>query len=105
MNIVNDAYKLELGNSGLSFISADRFVTIEDVLKIQDMMIVAKVNSRIVGVIGIRLEQGIADLGPIAVCLSMKGRGIGSRMMRYAETLHTVTMVRVVGYSVDVLPV
>ena len=65
---------------------------------------VAKINRHIVGVIGIGFEQGIANLGPIAVCPDMKGRGIGSKMLRYAETLHQVTMLGVVSCRADVLP-
>ena len=38
MKVVNDAYKVELGNSGVSFKSADRFVTMEDAPKIQDKL-------------------------------------------------------------------
>ena len=104
MEIVNDAYKVELGNSGLSFKSADRFVTVEDALQCNKNLWVAKMKNEIVGVIGISVEDGIADLGPIAVSPAMKGQGVGSWMLRYAETLHPITMVGVVSCRADILP-
>ena len=101
---VNDAYKVELGNSGIGFKSADRFVSMQHALRVMDILNVARIEGKIVGVIGIDVQDGVADLGPIAVDPCLKGNGLGSRLLRYAESLHPITTLGVVSCRTDILP-
>ena len=103
-NVVNNAYALELGDSGLAFKSADRFVTINDAIEMKKDLVVAKTDGKIVGVVGASVENGVAELGPIAVSPAWKGKGIGSKLLRYMENLYPITMVGVVSCRIDLMP-
>ena len=61
MNIVNEAYKIEIGNKGLAFKEFDRLLSVADIVK--ENTHIALVGAQIVGVIGIEKKDTKASLG------------------------------------------
>ena len=59
--VVNQAYKIEIGNTGLAFKQFDRLRSVADIVR--ENIHVALLGSQIVGVVGIELKQDTAALG------------------------------------------
>merc|ERR1719278_454612 len=103
MEVVNKAYKIELGSDGVAFKNADRFASLGDTLAALPHIWVARINNEVVGVIGVDVkDDGSADLGPIAVC--SQGKGVGGALLAWAEDNHPVTTIGVVSCRTDVMP-
>jgi len=103
MEVVNTAYKVEMGNDGVAFKNADRFASLCDVVAALPHIWVARVKNEVVGVIGVDVkDDGSADLGPIAVC--SQGKGVGSALLAWAESKYPVTTIGVVSCRTDVMP-
>ena len=103
-DVVNAAYKLELGDTGIAFKNADRFTSVQDALDMKDDLYVAKIGTDIVGAIGITMGTDSAILGPVAVSPHVQGCGVGGVLLGFAESLHRVTEVGVVSCRTDILP-
>merc|ERR1712130_477872 len=62
MEVVNTAYKVEMGNEGIAFKSGDRFASLADVHAALPHLWVARIQNEVVGVIGVDVkEDGSAD--------------------------------------------
>ena len=61
LEVVNEAYKIEIGNKGLAFKEFDRLQSVSDIVK-EDTHI-AMCGAQIVGVIGIEENGKKASLG------------------------------------------
>ena len=61
LEIVNEAYKIEIGNTGIAFKELDRLRDVSDIVKEETH--VALLGREIVGVVGIELTQDKAHLG------------------------------------------
>merc|ERR1711934_1341868 len=85
MDLVNTAYLVEKGSTGLAFKASDRFVSKEAAFEALPHLWLAKNEAaEVVGVLGVEEEEErVAELGPIAVV--RKGQGIGNLMMDWVE--------------------
>ena len=68
-NIVKAAYTVEMGNSGVSFKNADRYISTKSVLKDLPFIWVLRENEEMIGCIkGVVSHNGqIVEIGPVAV--------------------------------------
>merc|ERR1712172_459784 len=92
LDLINAAYKLEIGDSGLAFKKFDRLQSAEDIEA--DNLHIALVGEAIVGCIVIApgLNPDSANIGPLAV---------RSDLLEYAESKHQETTVDVVSCRTD----
>ena len=70
MEIVNEAYTVETGNSGVAFKNALRYRTVEEVEENLDYFYVLKLEtkSEIIGVVKAKfIDKNTVDIGPFAV--------------------------------------
>ena len=71
MDLVNSAYAVETGNTGVAFKNANRYTRISLVEDALDYLYVLKLDSKpeIIGVIKAQIidDGNIVDLGPIAI--------------------------------------
>ena len=103
-NVVNAAYKIELGNTGIAFKNANRFLSVQEALDLKNDLHVAKIGNQIVGVVGITTMNKSSILGPLGVDPEFQGYGIGRALMDFAESKHRATEVGVVSCRTDLLP-
>ena len=54
IDVVNAAYKVEIGNSGMGFKNEDRIPSLEYGINILDTLLVAQIEENIVGVMGVQ---------------------------------------------------
>ena len=96
MTLVNNAYKVELGTTGISFKSSNRFCGLSEAREAG--LKGARLAGRpgLVGVVGLQLVAGVAELGPLAVHHELTGRGLGTAILREVERRHPLTAVGVV---------
>ena len=108
LEVVNSAYKLELGDSGVAFKTFDRYVDLEHAKEDLEYTHVGKEESgKIVGVICIKLIGDLyADCGPIAVHIDKQGFGFGRRLLNFAKEKHPdrILQVEVVSTRTDLFP-
>ena len=67
LNVVNDAYKATVGDTGKAFKTCNRFANIDQVEKLLDIFWVGELGGKIVGVVGIEVIGDMVDIGPLAV--------------------------------------
>ena len=69
MDLVNDAYDVELGDTGIAFKNARRFRNLGEAQKLLDSFYVLRVDGEMVGAIKARLieNSSIVEIGPVAV--------------------------------------
>ena len=65
LSIVNEAYKIEIGQEGVAFKKFDRLGSTEEILT--DQLHVALIGYQIVGVININTKHNIAELGHLLI--------------------------------------
>ena len=65
LSIVNEAYKIEIGQEGVAFKKFDRLGSTEEILT--DQLHVALIGYQIVGVININTKHNIAELGNLLI--------------------------------------
>ena len=117
LEIVNEAYKIEIGNTGIAFKELDRLRDVSDIVKEETHL--ALLGKEIVGVVGIKLTKDKAHLGelsmsqprrskcwctgPLAVRPGLQKRGIGKVLLNYAEKLRERCEVTVVSCRTDLV--
>ena len=84
-NVVNDAYKPTVGNTGEAFKTCNRFANIDKVEAMLDILWVGELDGKIVGVVGIKVIGDIIDIGPLAVSAKYQRMGIGGQLLDFAE--------------------
>ena len=84
--VVNDAYKVVVGESGESFRKVGRFESIDEVMKINHTLWVAERQEEIVGVVGMKLQENVVEIGPLAVPTRYQRMGIGGKLLDFAES-------------------
>ena len=105
-NLINEAYKIELGEDGVAFKKFDRVMSIDE-LRVDELHIATSEDNTdtavVVGavIIHVRDEDGVAEIGPLAVSPSYQGQGIGSLLLKYAEDRHKVTEIGLVSCRTD----
>lgn len=65
LEIVNGAYKIEIGNTGIAFKELDRLRDVSDIVKEETHL--ALLGREIVGVVGIKLTKDKAHLGELSI--------------------------------------
>ena len=118
LEIVNEAYKIEIGNKGLAFKEFDRLRTVSDIAK--EHIHIALLGVQMVGIIGIEdngrkaclgknknilqcLTLTTSTSGPLAVVPALQGKGIGKALLDYAEDKADITEVGIVSCRTDLL--
>lgn len=72
--LVNNAYKVEIGISGLAFKSANRYRTVAEADTDLEWMYVFEEQSKIIGVVKAQVDDnGVVEIGPIAVDKNHQG--------------------------------
>merc|ERR1712008_135246 len=108
MSIVNSAYSVEEGNTGISFKNTTRFKNlqeVEDCLK-NLYVLEGKLVGQIVGVVCVKMlyENSIASIGPVAVHPDHQGKGYGGKIFDFAESLAKITQIDCVSCRTDLFP-
>lgn len=114
-DIINDAYSVETGDTGISFKNEQRLVDpLEDqlrqgydnrtILKCTDIS-----KNKIVGVLSYEYREEILYFGPFAVLSECKGQGIGKVLLRELKAIGLAHgskyfQIRVVNHRTDLLP-
>ena len=76
MELINEAYEVETGNTGLAFKCQKRYLDLREVQPFLDNFYVLRLEpkSEIIGVVKARLidDSSILDIGPLAVDLTVQ---------------------------------
>ncbi|XP_057307211.1 uncharacterized protein LOC130645287 isoform X1 [Hydractinia symbiolongicarpus] len=106
-NLVNTAYEIELGNTGISFSKVRRWpykIESEKIEKeISDMYVYVDQNE-IIGCIKAEVKDNTVKIGPVAVAEPHQRQGVASRMLEYAETLADISKLDIISCRTDVIP-
>ena len=102
--LVNKAYKVEIGISGHAFKSADRYRSLAEAQKDLEWMYVYE-SPQIIGVVKAQVdENGVVEIGPIAVDETHQGQGVGTALLKFAESLAPVSRIGCVSCRTDLIP-
>jgi guanine deaminase len=116
MRVVNEAYRVEIGDSGVAFKRFDRYTSVEqvrdDVARAQRdrrFVVATDDDGAIVGCVRVIVDGERADFGPFAVLPSAQGRGIGSALLARVDALARDARcahieIEVVNHRTDLLP-
>ena len=66
LSIINDAYKIEIGQEGVAFKKFDRLGSTEEIQA--DQLHIALIGHQIVGIINISSRQNVAEIGTSVLC-------------------------------------
>jgi len=110
--LIKEAYKIEIGDSGLAFKCADRYTTRTAVLKdIPDMWVMRSSDQNKKGRQIVACAKGslndanqIIDIGPLAVRPDYQGQGLGSKVLDFLEQLAPIQVVGLVSCRTDIEP-
>ena len=124
-DLINKAYKVEIGNSGLAFKAADRYRSLREAQNDLEWIYVYE-NPQIIGVVKAQVENNVVDIGPIAVdenhqgwkisqngfilCFEFSrksffsGQGIGTALLKFAESLAPISQIGCVSCRTDLIP-
>merc|ERR1712037_365564 len=112
IEVVNAAYAVETGCTGISFKNMPRYVVDSNQdgessidKQLNSTYVVHDTSGKIVG--SVRAEVGSDDvvyIGPVAVAPKHQGQGLGSRLLSFAEGLAPVSQVDVVSCRSDLFP-
>ena len=65
LSIINDAYKIEIGQEGVAFKKFDRLGSTEEIQT--DQLHIALIGHQIVGIININPRQNVAEIGTLVL--------------------------------------
>ena len=123
-DLINKAYKVEIGDSGLAFKSADRYRSLREAQNDLEWIYVYE-NPQITGVVKAQVENNVVDIGPIAVDENHQGwkigqkvsfyalnfyakiflgQGIGTALLKFAESLAPISQIGCVSCRTDLIP-
>lgn len=102
--LVNTSYAIEMGKDGLAFKNENRYFKKEETEAHLDQTWVMVENSDIMGSVTVNVQDRVGMIGPLAVNPKYQGRGLGSKLLNFAETLTGVSQVDVVSCRTDLLP-
>lgn len=103
-SLVNKAYKVEIGISGHAFKSADRYRSLAEAQKDLEWMYVYE-SPQIIGVVKAQVDDnGVVEIGPIAVDETHQGQGVGTALLKFAESLAPVSRIGCVSCRTDLIP-
>ena len=106
-DIVNDAYKIQIGSEGICFTNSPRWSFPVDSQAMKDEIkhiFVYLSEGEIIGCIKAEIISSKVVIGPIAVAIAHQGKKIGTYLLDFAEKLALVSQVEVVSCLTDVLP-
>ena len=110
--IVNSAYSVNIGNSGRAFKCANRYTSTKSVLEDLPFTWVLRahktpVNVNIIGCVKAVVNKNteIVKIGPVAVRPDYQGKGYGTQIMNFIESLAPIQQVGVVSCRTDLMPI
>ena len=101
--VVNEAYRVTVGNTGDAFKTCNRFLNIDEVEQMLDILWVGELGSEIVGVVGIEVMSDQVNIGPLAVSKKCQKQGIGGKLLDKAEAQGVVASAQVMSLRSSVL--
>ena len=67
MNVVNEAWKIVIGNTGIQYKNTGRFRSLADIEPYQNDFYVNVVKNEVVGVVRLIFDQDLVTIGSLAV--------------------------------------
>ena len=67
MNVVNEAWKIVIGNTGIQYKNTGRFRSLADIEPYQNDFYVTVVKNEVVGVVRLIFDQELVTIGSLAV--------------------------------------
>lgn len=104
--LITAAYQLEMGSEGLSFRALPRWsnnIADESIKQDIGRMYVYEEDNKIIGCIGVKVENDIAIIGPLAVSLNHRKQGIGTKLLDFAESLAPTAEVHRISCRTDLV--
>ena len=84
--VVNDAYKVIVGDTGEAFKTVNRFQSEDEVEKMLNILFIGESQGEVVGVVGAVVTGNVVDIGPLAVSTGCQKMGIGRKLLDFAES-------------------
>lgn len=112
--IINDAYSVETGDSGVAFKRTPRFLEPHGelqpaILSGRVLKAVDKATGAILGCISYQIKEDAVFFGPFAVIASAQGRGVGRQLMAAIDAIGkshgcSVVEINVINLRTDIYP-
>ena len=105
--IINSAYDITVGSTGIACKKSPRWpkdMYHESIKRYMEDMYVYVENDEILGCIRVILNNDRVNIGPIAVSKEHQKRGIGSKLIDFAESLAKRTEIQVLDCRTDLIP-
>ena len=105
--IINSAYDITMGSSGIACKKDPRWpqdMHHESIKRYMEDIYVYVENDEILGCIGVILNNDGVNIGPIAVSKEHQKRGIGSKLIEFAESFAKRTEIQVLDCRTDLIP-
>ena len=109
--MVNETYQVETGDSGIGFKCVNRLTSRENALTyMQNLWILREESGEIVGCVFAKVQSKEDDgstfvyIGLLAVKVGNQGKGIGSKILDFVESLAPVAQMIVAECRSDLIP-
>lgn len=106
-DLINDAYEVETGDTGVAFKHTKRFLAHEELRPRLSHALVAEEDGKITGVVIFEIMGSACHFGPFAV--RGQGKGVGKLLLKHTEQLAlkngcTSLDIEVVNWRTDIIP-
>lgn len=104
MDVTNKAYSIESGSTGIAFKSTNRYQNRTEIHINLDSFYVLIQTKKIIGAVKAKTSGSTIEIGSLAIDPDHQGKGFGSKLLTYVESLAPVAQLGCVSCRTDLLP-